>query len=89
MDLPIQPRSTRDIPKIRRQLVLVKIKLEPIHLSGMYRIPSDTYKITEEWRNRFVCYDEHVSAVGKTMEGAYKNWVSLCIERLKGINSLV
>lgn len=36
---------------------------------------------------RYVCYDDNVAAVGKTIEGAYKNWVSLRDEHLTVLSS--
>lgn len=79
MDLPIKPRVSK--PRIQRRYLLIPIK--------RWNKNSNSYYKAIQFQWRFVCFDGNVAAIGKSWEGAYKNWVSLSIERINAINSLL
>lgn len=76
MDTPIKPRT-------------VKPRVKPLrgHLLNRYE---DRRSLTIRVKRPywFMCYDDNVAAVGKTIEGAYKNWVSLKLDYLHMMNRL-
>lgn len=77
MDTPIQPRVVK--PRIHQRPALV--------YQGDWSTNGDYYRVHRGWHKRFVCYCDNVAAVGKTIEGAYKNWVSLRDEHLTVLSS--
>ena len=73
MDTPIKPRASK--PRVERRYALVhKHKWYDRDLPGRRGEPI--------YAKRYVCGDETVAAIGCTIEGAYKNWLSLKIDYL-------
>lgn len=78
MDTPIKPRASK--PRVERRYALVhKHKWYDRDLPGRRGEPI--------YAKRYVCGDETVAAIGCTIQGAYKNWVSLREEHLNILSS--
>lgn len=77
MDTPIKHRASkpRVTPKYCNIPHYVRCKKERTQ-TRKYYVPTV-----------FICYNEGVRAIGKTIEGAYKNWVSLREEYLNILSS--
>ena len=77
MDTLIKPRASK--PRVHQRPILVWQK---------YWSKGHQEELADRvYLPRYVCYDDNVRAVGKTIEGAYKNWVSLCEEHLNVLSS--
>lgn len=73
MDTPIKPRTVKPRVRIVYSTFPRQIKSKiPIEVMRRWYTP-----------DYFICSDSTVAAKGWTIHGAYKNWVSLCIDRCR------